>query len=291
MQANRAAIRKALGLPVPEHRIVSVDGKQLRGTGRTAGTAQETRDLQVLNVYEQDSETCLFSEAVESKTNEIPHAQEILEKMNLKDTVVTFDAMHMQTKTIGAIVGSKGDYVGGLKGNQGKASEFAKSTFTAENLEKLGQVDGCFHQTSEISHNQLEQRSFYLYPLTASEKKGLFSEWKKAFAVVCMAKSMVHNVTGRKTDEVRYYLTSLKDIGDAAHCIRAHWNIENGLHWQLDTVFREDDMALSDRSAALNQDLLNKACLSLSAAWRFIGGKERISKRPQRKRYGWNYME
>ncbi len=285
-----AAIRKALGLPVPEHRIVSVDGKQLRGTGRNAGTAQETRDLQVLNVYEQDSETCLFSEAVESKTNEIPHAQEILEKMNLKDTVVTFDAMHMQTKTIGAIVGSKGDYVGGLKGNQGKASEFAKSTFTAENLEKLGQVDGCFHQTSEISHNQLEQRSFYLYPLTASEKKGLFSEWKKAFAVVCMAKSMVHNVTGRKTDEVRYYLTSLKDIGDAAHCIRAHWNIENGLHWQLDTVFREDDMALSDRSAALNQDLLNKACLSLyKRLGDLIGGKERISKRRLRKRFGWNY--
>jgi predicted transposase YbfD/YdcC len=220
-----AAIRKALGLPVPEHRIVSVDGKQLRGTGRNAGTAQETRDLQVLNVYEQDSETCLFSEAIESKTNEIPHAQAILEKMNLKDTVVTFDAMHLQTKTVEAIVGSKGDYVGGLKGNQGKASEFARALFTLENLEKLKAVDGCYHMTSEISHNQLEQRSFYLYPLTAGERKGLFADWKKAHALVCMAKHMVHNVTGRQTDEVRYYLTSLKDIGDAAHCIRAHWNV------------------------------------------------------------------
>ena len=286
-----AAIRKALGLPVPEHRIVSVDGKQLRGTGRNAGTAQETRALQVLNVYEQDSETCLFSEAIESKTNEIPHAQEILEKMNLKDTVVTFDAMHMQTKTIGAIVGSRGDYVGGLKGNQGKASEFARALFTQENLEKLKAVDGCYHMTSEISHNQLEQRSFYLYPLTASERKGLFADWKKAHALVCMAKHMVHNVTGRQTDEVRYYLTSLKDIADAAHCIRAHWNIENGLHWQLDTVFREDGMALSDRSAALNQDLLNKACLSLYKRLSdLIGGKERISKRRLRKRFGWNYQ-
>jgi predicted transposase YbfD/YdcC len=287
-----AAIRKALKLPSPTKKIVSVDGKQLRGTGRKADTAEEIRDLQILNVYDQDSETCLFSEAIESKTNEIPHAQDILSRMNLKDTVVTFDAMHMQTKTVGIIADGKGDYVGGLKGNQGKASEFAKALFTRENLEKLKAVDGCFHMTSEISHNQLEQRSFYLYPLTSSEKKGLFSDWKKAHALVCMAKSMVHNITGKRTDEVRYYLTSLKDIGDAAHCIRSHWNIENGLHWNLDTVFHEDSMALSDRNAAHNQDLLNKACLSLyKRLGDLMGGKEKISKRRLRNIFGWNFND
>lgn len=98
-----SAIRKALKLPAPQKKIVSVDGKQLRGTGRKADTVEEVKDLQILNVYEQDSQTCLFSEAIESKTNEIPHAQQILSRMNLKDTVVTFDAMHMQTRTIGII--------------------------------------------------------------------------------------------------------------------------------------------------------------------------------------------
>lgn len=285
-----AAIRRALKLPVPAKRIVSIDGKQLRGTGRKADTAQEIKDLQILNVYDQDSETCLFSEAIESKTNEIPHAQEILARMNLKDTVVTFDAMHMQTRTVGIIARSKGDYVGGLKGNQGKATEFAKALFTRGNLEKLRAVDGCHHMTSEISHNQLEERSFFLYPLTPSEKRGLFADWSKVYALVCMTKHMVNNVTGRQADEVRYYLTSLKDIGDAAHCIRAHWNIENGLHWHLDTLFHEDYMALSDRNAALNQDLLNKACLSLYKRLSdLIGGKEKISKRRLRKKFGWNY--
>ena len=292
LAGSDAAIRKALKLPSPTKKIVSVDGKQLRGTGRKADTAEEIRDLQILNVYDQDSETCLFSEAIESKTNEIPHAQDILSRMNLRDTVVTFDAMHMQTKTVGIIADGKGDYVGGLKGNQGRASEFAKALFTQENLEKLKAIDGCCHMTSEISHNQLEQRSFYLYPLTSSEKKGLFSDWKKAHALVCMAKSTVHNITGKRTDEVRYYLTSLKDIGDAAHCIRSHWNIENGLHWNLDTVFHEDSMALSDRNAAHNQDLLNKACLSLyKRLGDLMGGKEKISKRRLRKIFGWNFNE
>ena len=287
-----SAIRKALKLPAPQKKIVSVDGKQLRGTGRKADTVEEVKDLQILNVYEQDSQTCLFSEAIESKTNEIPHAQQILSRMNLKDTVVTFDAMHMQTRTIGIIAEAGGDYVGGLKGNQGKASEFARALFIQENLEKLKGIDGCYHMTSEISHNQLEQRSFYLYPLTASEKKGLFSDWRKVHALLCMAKTMRHNITGKETDEVRYYLTSLKDIGDAAHCIRAHWNIENGLHWNLDTVFREDYLALSDRTAALNQSILNKACLSLYKKMSdLIGGTQKISKRRLRKIFGWNFND
>lgn len=284
------AIRKALKLPSPVKKIVSVDGKQLRGTGRKADTEEEVKDLQILNVYEQDSETCLYSEAIESKTNEIPHAQDILTRMNLTDTVVTFDAMHLQTKTVGIIVDGKGDYVGGLKGNQGKAAEFARTLFTQENLEKLKIVDGCHHTTSEISHNQLEQRSFFLYPLSQSEKKGLFADWKKAHALVCMSKHMVHNVTGKQTDEVRYYLTSLKDVADAAHCIRSHWKIENSLHWNLDTVFHEDDMTLSDRGAALNQSILNKACLALYAKMsNLIGGTQKISKKRLRKIFGWDF--
>jgi len=292
LQNSDKSIRKALNLPVPKKKIISVNGKQLRGTGRKAATEEEIKDLQILNVYDQDSETCLFSEAIESKTNEIPHAQKILSKMNLKNTVVTFDAMHTQTKTIGIIANAKGDYVGGLKGNQGKSSDFAKALFNQENLDKLKIVDGCYHMTSEISHNQLEERSYFLYPLSASEERGRFSDWKKIHALVCMKKNMIHNVSGKNTKETRYYLTSLKDIGEAAHCIRAHWKIENGLHWHLDTVFHEDSMELSDRNAALNQDLLNKACLSLYKRLSdLIGGKEKISKRRLRKIFAWNFNE
>jgi len=45
LAGSDAAIRKALKLPAPEKRIISVDGKQLRGTGRKADTAEETKDL------------------------------------------------------------------------------------------------------------------------------------------------------------------------------------------------------------------------------------------------------
>jgi predicted transposase YbfD/YdcC len=107
-----------------------------------------------------------------------------------------------------------------------------------------------------------------------------------------MVKTMIHNVTGKEVNEARYYLTSLKDISDAAHCIRSHWMIENSLHWSLGTTFREDDMALSDRNAALNQSILNKACLSLYKKMSdLIGGTQKISKKRLRKIFGWNFND
>ena len=48
---------------------------------------------------------------------------------------------------------------------------------------------------------------------------------------------------------------------------------------------------LFDRNAALNQRLLNKAGLSLyKKLTMLIGGKERISKRRLRKKFGWNFQ-
>jgi len=49
-------------------------------------------------------------------------------------------------------------------------------------------------------------------------------------------------------------------------------------------------MALSDRNAAHNQDLLNKACLALYAKMgNLIGGTQKISKKRLRKIFGWDF--
>ncbi|MDY4610735.1 MAG: ISAs1 family transposase [Sphaerochaetaceae bacterium] len=96
-----ASIRKAMGLPKPGRTIFSVDGKQLRGTGRTSSKDGEKKDLQILKVYESSTGTCLYSDAIEEKTNEIPHARKLLGGMDLKNAVVTFGALHTNAETIG----------------------------------------------------------------------------------------------------------------------------------------------------------------------------------------------
>lgn len=283
------AIRKALGLKKSPVRHLAADGKALRGTTRIGRNAK--RGIQTLNVYDNESGTCLCTEPIEEKSNEIPVAQGIFKEMNLKNTVVTFDALNTQIETIKAIADSNGDYVGGLKGNQMKMNKCAMEIFAEDKLKNFEHTD--FHlRTSEIAHNQLEERDFFMFPLTSSHKKGLFSEWKKIHAIVCYKKHTVHNVTGKDNIEIRYYITSLKNLEDIAFCIRAHWEVENGLHWFLDTVMHEDTMTLSDKVASTNRSIINKMCLSLYKRMLELTGKKgTISKKSLRKGFGWDFTK
>ena len=82
----------------------------------------------------------------------------------------------------------------------------------------------------------------------------------------------------------RRYISSLRPnarrIGEA---IRGHWSIENGLHWVLDVVFREDARRLYDRTTAENVGLLNRLAVSL-----LRGDSSKDSLTVKRKRAGWD---
>ena len=67
--------------------------------------------------------------------------------------------------------------------------------------------------------------------------------------------------------EVRCYLTSSAAAEtDAAAAVRAHWGIENRLHWVLDTGFGEDLSRVRDRDAAANLAVLRRIALNLVRA-------------------------
>lgn len=94
---------------IHEKSIVSVDGKESRGSKRKSGEQGEVRALQTLNVYSNDHGICLAQKFIDEKTNEIPAAQELLRLMDLRDMIVTADAMNCQKETAAAIILGKGD--------------------------------------------------------------------------------------------------------------------------------------------------------------------------------------
>ncbi|HEY2785745.1 MAG TPA: ISAs1 family transposase, partial [Fimbriiglobus sp.] len=51
-----------------------------------------------------------------------------------------------------------------------------------------------------------------------------------------------------------------KELGGVA---RGHWGIENGLHWILDVVFREDDCRVRAGHAGANLAMIRKVAVSL----------------------------
>lgn len=285
LMENMEKIRKSLKIASGSKRLICVDGKEQKGTGRKYGSSSEIRNLQTLHVYDASNGICLFSQPIDAKTNEIPTAQEILKDMQLKDSIVSFDALHTQKKTIELISKQKGDYVGALKGNHEIFATEVADYFTEETLKKIRKESINYFKSLEKSHSQVETRRFHLCTSIAwfTDKK----DWENLKGFVCYEKTIYNTITGKETKETRYYITSLTDVELCAEAIRGHWSVENQLHWHLDANFNEDDNTTTDKNAFNNLSMLTKLSLTLLKLAQPLMGNKNISIRHMKKLFGW----
>jgi predicted transposase YbfD/YdcC len=84
--------------------------------------------------------------------------------------------------------------------------------------------------------------------------------------------------------QTRYYLLSAKlDAKTFARVVRAHWGVENRLHWVVDVVFREDLKRLRTGHGPRNMAIVRHAAVNLLSR-----AKPTASRKNRRKRAGWN---
>ena len=69
-----------------------------------------------------------------------------------------------------------------------------------------------------------------------------------------------------------------------AHSIRAHWSVENQLHWSLDVAMREDAAQSYKDQGPHNQSLLRRMALQMLKSDTSV----KIGVQAKRKRAGWN---
>ncbi len=70
------------------------------------------------------------------------------------------------------------------------------------------------------------------------------------------------------TEETRYFISSLSanDPNKLEHAVRAHWAIENNLHWVLDLAFDEDSNRTRKGYSASNLAVIRHMALNLIKA-------------------------
>ena len=282
---NIAAIKKSLPKSeTEEYRQLCIDGKEKRGSGRKYNTSEEIKNLQTLHIFDASNEICIRSEAISEKTNEIPVAQKLLENMQLKGCIVTFDALHMQKNTVSVIKKSKGHYIGGLKGNQAGLLEEAAAYFDEETLNDIRNKGSDFTESLDKAHGKIERRYYYL---VRPPKRDIVAKWDGLKAFVCCIKKSQNVKTSEITTDTHYYASSIDDIELCSQAIRGHWSVENNLHWHLDYSLGEDENTTIDKTAFNNLSLINKMVLSLCKLTRPLM-KKGTSIRSMRKMYGWN---
>ena len=239
--------------------IISLDGKEINSSGRNNSINGKIDNMQAMSAYSSKYDMTLATEFIEEKTNEIPTGPKLLSRLNLENTIITFDALNTQEKTIQYIVKNKGDYVAPVKANQGTLYEDLKAYFDSDELKKEA---NCYSE-KEKAHSQIEVRDYYL--ISDTEWISNKNKWSKLASIGVVEKTISNLITGEVKKEVRYYITSLydSDLKEFAQAVRSEWEIENNLHWHLDVTFKEDRNLTSEKTAQKNLNILRKLGLNI----------------------------
>lgn len=267
---------------VPHHdgAIIAVDSKTARRShDRGAGKAA----LHMASAWASDSGIVLGQVATGDKSNEITAIPALLAVLRLDGCVFTTDALGCQTAIARQIVRQGGDYVLALKANHPDLYHETAHLFT--DAAETGYADYAADtaQTVHGDHGRVEGRRYAtLYDAATLAHLDPDREWAGLRAVGMVEAEC--RVEGVVTRETRYYLTSLTDAGAFGRAVRAHWGIENGLHWVLDVAFREDECRVRVGAAAQNFAVLRHLALNLLKAERSV----KIGVKAKRLKAGWD---
>ncbi|WP_232224903.1 ISAs1 family transposase [Desulfovibrio sp. 3_1_syn3] len=230
--------------------IVAFDGKTHRRTTKKNGTA-----LHMLNAWSVENRLVLGQLAVEEKSNEITAIPQLMDMLDLKGCVVTADALNCQKVVAAKAIEKQAAYLLALKSNHPMFYEEVRMHMDALSCD----VPPGFEQI-EKEYGRIETRRCWQSPSIDwySDKE----QWAGLQSFVLI--ESVRESRGKIETNRRYYISSLAQ-GEvlAAKSVRAHWQIENALHWCLDVVFDEDQSRARVRNAGKNLGILRSICLNL----------------------------
>lgn len=243
--------------------IFSFDGKVDKGSARKKGfIVDDTKPLNVLNVYSDKLQMCIDQEMIEEKTNEITAIPEVIKRLDLTNVICTWDALNTQKENIKAVISKKGDYCVALKANQGNFYKDVQDYFDEDKMLIIQSgYEGGYQLSREKNHEAIITYEYY-----QTEDVKWYAEYEKwdGLRSIGMVKKTIEKSDGTKTEERRYYISSLLlNIQVFSYAIRNHWNVENKLHWQMDFTFKSDDNTTMNKKALYNLQIIKKFCLKV----------------------------
>ena len=244
-----AAACEATGL-VP----VAIDGKAARAATRDTATGC----LTVVTAWATENRLVLGQAAVPGGSNEIGVIPDLLRALDLSGAIVTIDAAGCQVENARLIRSQGGHYLLAVKDNQPTLRAAVERVVEAACEADFVGVATSGGEEVEDAHGRHEER----YTTVIHTPAGIPAEWPDVAAVVQVNRE--REVGGERVTTTHYYLTSY--AGTAAELgrwVRGHWGIENGLHWVLDVVFREDRGRIREENAGANLAMVRRVAVSL----------------------------
>lgn len=241
-----------------KYNIIPIDGKAIKSaTDKINGG----NIPYIVSAFISDLGISIGQIKVDDKSNEITAIPDLLDLINIENSIITIDAMGCQKNIANKIVEKNGHYCFAVKENKKNFYLDIKDYFDYilnDNIEKQNIIT---YTTIDKDHGRIERREhFIVYDLDWLYEK---DNWKN-LSMIGMSRNY-REINGEVSIQEKYYISDLKMTGEEfAKVIRSHWTIENNLHWILDVHFREDWSLCKEENALKNLSLIRKICYNLT---------------------------
>lgn len=234
---------------------VAIDGKTVRNSG-----GKNERPLHLVSAWAASNGLVLGQVATEEKSNEITAIPVLIDTLALEGCIVTIDAMGCQTTIAEAITEKAADYLLAVKDNQPTLHREIKEYFDAYRAGALADNLMRYHEDSDKGHGRLELRRCW----TTSNVDWFenAANWSCLNSFVMIESERTSK--GRTSIETRVFISSLDgtDPERVLTASRAHWGVENRLHWCLDVTFGEDRANVRLRTLAENFSVIRRLAMN-----------------------------
>jgi len=120
----------------------------------------------------------------------------------------------------------------------------------------------CHEDEPEAGHGRIEERTIRAADAAWLAKR--HPGWKGLASILALTLRRTIKKTGAVSIETRLFISSLPpDPVRLAAAVRAHWSVENNLHWVLDVAFREDACRARKDHSARNLATIRRIALNM----------------------------
>lgn len=263
--------------------VLALDGKTVR---RSFNTATGKAALHLVSVWAHEARLVLAQQEVDSKSNEITAVEALLGRLDVRGCVVTVDALNTQKHLAGLIVEKKGDYVMALKANHEMLHEEVCDYFVwlRQEPQRLERAVCDGFEQKEWGHGRREVRRCFCLEASEQDWPHALAQWPGLQSLIVIERE--RSLAGGRTALTQhFYLSSLPpQAKNIALAVRAHWQVENNVHWCLDVALREDESRVRKDHAPRNLATLRRLVLNLMRQ----DNKAKCGLKARRHKAGWN---
>lgn len=237
---------------------LAIDGKTLKSTGEQAYGGEHPQQ-HLLHIYEAETGVVLQQIPIGTKTNEVGALKPFLTEVICKGRVLTADAAQSYHEITRQVKQAGGDVILIIKDNT-PATRADLELFFEDPHADRGTWQS--YTSVEKGHGRLQRRSLVSSP----DLNGLFfKDWGEIGQVFRLQRE--RTIQGQHSCEVRYGLTTLSQKqcppAQLLGYLRAHWKVENHLHWRRDALLGEDRCRVRCLPVMEMLAVLNTVVLSL----------------------------